>query len=76
MAIPIVEGGGMYYEGTAIAGAPGTFAAGTRVPTNFADLTGTTASPATAWTTGQRVVLADATTAYWNGTTWVAGIAP
>lgn len=76
MGIVIVEGAGMYYEGTAIAGAPGSFSAGTRIPANFADLTGTTASPATAWTTGQRVVLADASLAYWNGTTWVVGTAP
>lgn len=71
-----VQGFGMYDEGTATAGAPGTFAAGTRVPSNFVDLTGTTASPATAWTTGQHVILADTTHAYWNGSAWVVGNAP
>lgn len=35
-----------------------------------------TATPATAWATGQYVVLGDGTNAYWDGTAWVAGIAP
>lgn len=55
----------------------GTFTpAGATPPRNLAALSGVTASPATAWTTGQRIVLADGTTAYWNGTAWVAGVAP
>jgi hypothetical protein len=61
----------------ATAGTPGTFTpAGAATPANLASLAGITASPATAWTTGQRVVLADSTTASWNGTAWVAGAAP
>lgn len=34
-----------------------------------------TATPSTAWTTGQYVVLGDDSYAHWNGTTWVAGVA-
>lgn len=48
-------------------------------PETFAILTSTqplTASPATAWTTGQHVVLGNGSKAYWNGTAWVAGTAP
>jgi hypothetical protein len=45
-------------------------------PANFAALTGVTASPATAWTTGQRIVLADGSLAHWNGTAWVVGAKP
>jgi hypothetical protein len=61
----------------ATAGTPGTFApAGAAAPANLAALTGVTAVPATAWTTGQSVVLGDATHAHWNATTWVAGLAP
>lgn len=33
-------------------------------------------SPATAWTSGQYIVLGDGTQAYWNGTAWVQGAAP
>ena len=55
----------------------GTFTpAGATPPQNFAALSGVTANPATNWTSGQRIVLADGTTAYWNGTAWVAGIHP
>lgn len=68
-----VQGFGMYDEGTADAGTPGVFEANTRVPSNFTDLTGTTASPATAWTAGQYVVLGDSSHAFWNGTAWVVG---
>lgn len=50
--------------------------AGASPPANFAALSTVTASPATAWTSGQRILLADGTTAYWNGTAWVAGTAP
>jgi len=66
----------------ATAGAPGSFTpAGTAPPASAAALIAgspvpITASPATAWTTGQRVVCADGSTAYWNGTAWVAGTAP
>lgn len=32
-----------------------------------------TKTPTTAWTTGQRVVLRDGSSAHWNSTTWIAG---
>jgi hypothetical protein len=61
----------------ATAGTPGTFTpSGATPPATLAGLSGITASPTTAWTTGQRVVLGNSTTAYWNGTTWTAGSAP
>lgn len=43
-------------------------------PEDLADAqTGFTATPGTAWTAGQYVVLADGTEAHWDGTAWVAG---
>lgn len=66
----------------ATAGTPGTWTpGGSRVPANLAELNGATpaitASPATAWTTGQHVVLADNSHAHWDGTApWVSGNAP
>jgi HK97 family phage major capsid protein len=58
----------------ATAGSPGTFTpAGAASPPNLAAMTGIAATPATAWTTGQYVILGDASNAYWNGTAWVAG---
>jgi hypothetical protein len=56
---------------------PGKFTPpGAMAPANLAGLSGVTASPATAWTTGQYVTLGDGSTAHWNSTAWVAGIAP
>jgi hypothetical protein len=56
---------------------PGTFTPpGAMAPPNLAAMSGVTASPATAWTTGQYVVLGDGSQAHWNGTAWVAGVAP
>jgi hypothetical protein len=56
---------------------PGTFTPpGAMAPANLAAMSGVTASPATAWTTGQYVVLGDGSQAHWNGTAWVAGVAP
>jgi hypothetical protein len=56
---------------------PGTFTPpGAMAPANLAAMTGVTASPATAWTTGQYVKLGDGSTAHWDGAAWVAGIAP
>src|SRR5262245_16623193 len=53
----------------ATAGIPGTWTpAGSRPPATFAAITGLVASPATTWTTGQYVVLGDASLAHWNGT--------
>ena len=59
----------------ATAGVPGTFD-GIR-PADFAalDASAITASPATAWTAGQHVILGDGSKAYWNGTDWLAGTA-
>lgn len=65
---------------TATAGIPATLApADSYTRTSFADLTVAPtliASPLTAWTTGQYVLLGDNTHAYWNSTAWVAGTAP
>jgi hypothetical protein len=62
---------------SATAGTPGTYTpVDSYPPDSFAELTTThtlTASPATNWTTGQYIVLADGTFANWNGTAWVAG---
>jgi hypothetical protein len=66
----------------ATAGTPATLTpANSYPPDNFEELDtgGThllTASPSTAWTSGQYVVLGDGTFAHWNGTAWVEGIAP
>ena len=58
----------------------GTFTpAGATPPVSLADLsdaTPITAHPATNWTAGQFIQLADGTRAHWNGTTWVAGVHP
>lgn len=64
----------------ATAGIPATITpADSYPPETFAILTSTqplTATPATAWTTGQYVLLGDGSKAYWNATAWVAGTAP
>jgi hypothetical protein len=60
----------------ATAGTPGTFTGGTGKANVFAEMSGIVATPATGWTTAQRVVLNDASEAYWNGTAWVAGRVP
>lgn len=62
----------------ATAGTPGSFTpAGAAAPANLAALIGAVpavvASPATAWTTGQHVVLGDASHAHWNASAWTAG---
>jgi hypothetical protein len=58
----------------ATAGTPGGFTpAGATTPANLAALSGVTASPTTAWTTGQYVALGDASHAHWSGTAWVTG---
>lgn len=67
----------------ATAGTPGTFTpANTKPPASVADLiagkpNAVTASPATAWTTGQYVqtrTAGAAGQANWNGTAWVSGV--
>lgn len=62
----------------ATAGSPGTLTpANSYAPADFADLTANpiTASPLTAWTTGQYIVLRDGSYAHWDSTDWVAGVA-
>jgi len=49
---------------------------GSEAPLTLADMAGVTANPTTAWVDGQHVVLGDGTSAYWDGTAWVAGTAP
>jgi hypothetical protein len=61
----------------ATAGVPGYFTpSGATVPANAGALTGLTATPASAWTTGQYVITADLLAAHWSGSAWVAGKAP
>lgn len=59
---------------TAVAGAPGSYEPQWAAePDNLAAMATVTASPTSAWTTGQYVNLADGTTAYWDGAAWAAG---
>jgi hypothetical protein len=61
----------------ATAGTPGSFTpAGAVAPANLAAMTGITASPATAWTTGQHVILGDNSHCHWDSAAWAAGDAP
>lgn len=61
----------------AIAGSPGSFTPLNAVaPATFAGLTGVVASPVTAWTTGQNVILGDGSLASWTGTAWAVGARP
>jgi hypothetical protein len=65
--------GGVVASG-ATAGTPGSFSPdGAVVPANLAGMASVIATPSTAWTTGQYVVLGDGSNAYWNGTAWAAG---
>jgi hypothetical protein len=57
----------------ATAGTPGTWTpGGSRPPNNMTEMSALTASPATAWTTGQYVA-ALGEEYYWNGTDWALG---
>jgi hypothetical protein len=70
---PTVDTGSVTATG-ATAGSPGYFTpSGATTPANLAALTGITASPATAWTTGQYVITADLLANHWSGSAWVAG---
>lgn len=64
----------------ATAGIPGTWTPVDSVPpADVAGAAGIVASPLTAWTTGQYVQTGTAGAAgrtYWDGTDWVAGVAP
>lgn len=58
----------------ATAGTPGSFTPATStIPNTLADMTGVSAVPATAWTTGQYVALEDGSDAHWSGTAWAEG---
>jgi hypothetical protein len=58
----------------ATAGTPGTWTPDPAVrPSNFTEMDAIIATPTTAWTTGQYVVLADNSHAFWNGSTWQSG---
>lgn len=58
---------------SAVAGVPGTFNGA--APANLASASTVDATPSAAWTSGQYVVLADGSSAHWNGTAWAAGVA-
>lgn len=61
----------------ATAGTPGTYTpADSYGPADLAAAASVTASPVTAWASGEYIVLDDGTDAHWSGTAWVAGIAP
>jgi hypothetical protein len=58
---------------------PGYYAPnGATVPADLTALNAgpLTASPTTAWTTGQYVITGDMLAASWDGTAWVVGKAP
>lgn len=72
-AVPTVDNGSVAATG-ATAGSPGYFTpSGATAPANLAALSGVTASPTTAWTTGQYVITADLLAAHWSGTAWATG---
>lgn len=61
----------------ATAGTPATLTpTNSYAPLSLGAMGSLTASPTTAWTSGQSVLLRDGTQAHWNGTAWVAGPAP
>jgi hypothetical protein len=70
---PTYDNGSVVAAG-ATSGAPGYYTpSGATVPANLAALTGITATPATAWATGQYVITADLLAAHWSSSAWVAG---
>jgi hypothetical protein len=72
-AAPTIDNGAVVAT-SAVSGAPGYFLpTGATVPANLAALTGLTASPTTAWATGQFVITADLLAAHWSSSAWVAG---
>lgn len=61
---------------TATAGTPGSYTPdGADLPVSLAAMAGVTASPTTAWTTGQHVLLDDGSAVHWSSSAWVAGAA-
>ena len=70
---PSVDSGVVPATG-AVSGAPGYYTpSGANTPANLAGLASATASPNTAWTTGQYVITADLLAAHWSGSAWVVG---
>jgi len=58
----------------ATAGTPGSWTpAGSAPPADFAAIGSIVATPQTAWTTLQSVVLGDASEAHWDGAAWQTG---
>jgi hypothetical protein len=77
LGIQKVPGGGAGSATGATAGTPGNFTpGGSTAPANFTALGSVTASPTSAWTTGQYVALGDSSHAYWDSTAWQTGQAP
>jgi hypothetical protein len=75
-ADPSIDKGSVATDG-AVAGSPGYYTpSGADVPANAAGLVGVTASPATAWASGQYVITADMLANHWDGAAWAAGKAP
>lgn len=61
---------------SAVAGIPGTYLpANSYGRANLTAMTGLTASPTTAWTTGQYVTMLDGNKAHWTSSAWAAGAA-
>jgi hypothetical protein len=76
LAPPNVDRGAVACTG-ATAGSPGHFTpTGATTPANLAGLAAITASPATAWASGQYVITADFLANHWDGAAWAAGKAP
>lgn len=58
----------------ATAGSPGTWTpSGATPPADLVACAGVTASPATAWTTGQHVITGDTQHVHWSGSAWATG---
>ena len=73
MSIPGWSNNGPASTG-ATAGIPGAWTpANSDPPNKFTSMNTITASPATAWTTGQYVLLGDGTFAHWGGAAWTSG---
>ena len=56
---------------------PGTWTpAGSAAVRTLGEMPGVTATPATAWTAGQRMQLGDGSLCHWAGAAWAAGAKP
>jgi hypothetical protein len=68
------SGGGAVAATGATSGTPGTFTpGGSTTPANLGALASVTATPATAWATGEYVATADTQHNHWDGAAWAAG---